>query len=207
MTLRKIAIIANGEEPRTLEEREALRLCQGCVCCDRLPPKDAPTLLQIVGDMDSCYDSIPPQLLTDLHDDQETNDLTKAMRWVQRKYPDASWTFFGVTGKREDHTLANLALIYESGREATIFTSTGRFLLVQPTDGPRQLPILPCTPISFLSLTPQTVSVSNVQWPVEQLSLQSLWRATLNRTLDAPFVTLHVQAPLYIYQPYQRPSI
>ncbi len=201
MSLR-IAIIANGTDPATPGEQAALRACDHCICCDRLPPEGAPPLLQIVGDMDTLCANLPANLITDLHDDQETNDLTKAIRWAQQHAPTATLHFFAVTGKREDHTLANLALISELGTHAEIFTPAGHFILLPA--GHHHLSVTPGTPISLLSFTPQYVTAHGLQWPVDNLLLDSLWRATLNRC-SAPTLTLHNQAPLYIYQPRSTP--
>ncbi len=201
--IKTIAIIANGEEAHTPYARAALAQCDGCVCCDRLPPPGAPPLLQIVGDMDSCRDAIPAEFLTDLHEDQDTNDLTKAMRWTQQHYPKAIWHFFAVTGKREDHTLANLALIAAMAKPATIHTPSGTFQLILPNELKLQtVRVQTHAPISFLSFTRQTITASGVQWPVCNLMLEHLWQATLNRTLDQGEITLEFQAPLYIYQPH-----
>lgn len=194
-----IAIIANGEEPQTLAERTALAACDGCICCDRLPPEGAPKLLQVVGDMDTLKTHLPPTLITNLSEDQETNDLTKAIRWAQQHLPEAHLVFFAVTGKREDHTLANLALIYESLTQTTIWTSTGCFHLIPA--GTTTLTVRPNAPISFLSLAPQTITARPVVWPVEALEIKTLWRATLNRTTDETNLSLQCEAPLYIYQP------
>lgn len=194
-----IAIIANGEEPRTQAERAALAACDGCICCDRLPPKGAPKLLQIVGDMDSLNAPLATDLITNLSNDQETNDLTKAIRWAQQHLPEAKLVFFAVTGKREDHTLANLALIYESVQTTTIWTATGYFHLVPP--GITTIEVKPQAPISFISLTPQTITAQPVVWPVKNLEIKTLWRATLNRTTEDPTLTLICEAPLYVYQP------
>lgn len=199
MTVSRIAVIANGAAPDSPGERVALRACDGCVCCDRLPPVGSPPLLQVVGDMDTPHDFVPPHLLTDCHADQETNDLTKAMRWTLAHYPEAEIAYFAVTGKREDHTLGNLALIAEWNRPAHIFTNAGNFVVL--TAGDHTLPVSVGTPISFLSFQSQVINVTGVVWPVENLLLNSLWRATLNRT-QADRLTIHCEAPLFIYQPW-----
>ncbi len=202
MSPARIALIANGTPPETPWERAALAQCDGCVCCDRLPPKGAPELLQIVGDCDTLRAEVPPHLLTDLHADQETNDLTKAMRWCRAHYPEATLHYFAVTGRREDHTLANLALIAEAGERAEIATEAGHFHVLP--GGSHALTVRAEAPISFLSFVPQTLSATSVVWPVERLRLDSLWRATLNRT-TADTLTLTCEAPLLVYQPWSEP--
>ena len=196
---KRLAIIANGEKPLHPEVMAALRQCDACVCCDCLPPEGAPPLLQVVGDMDTLCDMLPADLVTDCHEDQETNDLTKAMRWVQAHEPEAEMAFFAVTGKREDHTLANLALIAASGKSTQVFTESGRFDVL--IAGKTTLDVLSQTPISFLSFVPQCVTARGVVWPVEQLLLESLWRATLNRT-SASQVNVTCEAPLLVYRPW-----
>lgn len=196
---KRLAIIANGEKPLHPEVMAALRQCDACVCCDCLPPEGAPPLLQVVGDMDTLCDMLPADLVTDCHEDQETNDLTKAMRWVQAHEPEAEMAFFAVTGKREDHTLANLALIAASDKSTQVFTESGRFDVL--IAGETTLDAVPQTPISFLSFVPQRITARGVVWPVEQLLLESLWRATLNRT-SASQVDVTCEAPLLVYRPW-----
>ena len=198
-----IAIIANGEAPRHPEVLAALARCEACVCCDRVPPEGAPALLQIVGDLDTFSGDIAPDLLTDLHEDQETNDLTKAMNWLAGARPGVAVDYFAVTGLREDHTLANLALISAAGRPARIFTETGRFHLLAP--GESLLDVTPNMPVSFLSFTPQYITVQGVVWPVENLLLDTLWRATLNRT-TAPRLHIQCEQPLFVYLPWRTKS-
>lgn len=195
-----IAVIANGDTPRHPEVLAALSRCESCVCCDRLPPENAPPLLQIVGDMDTLCDDIAPELLTDLHEDQETNDLTKAMHWLFARDSSVKIDYFAVTGKREDHTLANLALIASAGRAARIFTESGRFDVLEP--GVSVLKVVQNTPVSFLSFIPQRLTVRGVVWPVEALQLDSLWRATLNRTASDS-LELTGEAPLLVYRPWK----
>lgn len=199
-TLKTIAIIANGDTPRHPQVLSALAHCDGCVCCDRLPPEGAPPLLQVVGDLDSVTGDIAPNLLTDLHEDQETNDLTKAMRWADANHPGVAIHYFAVTGKREDHTLANLALITEAKCATCIFTESGRFDLL--TAGSHTLAVEIGEPVSFLSFVQQTITVRGVVWPVEQLRLTSLWRATLNKTA-ATTLGITCESPLLVYRPWR----
>lgn len=196
---RRLAVIANGEKPYHPEVMAALRHCDACVCCDCLPPTGAPSLLQVVGDMDTLCDMLPANLVTDCHEDQDTNDLTKAMRWIEAHELEAELAFFAVTGKREDHTLANLALIAASGKRAQVFTESGRFDVL--TAGETVLAVEPQMPISFLSFVPQRVTARGVVWPVESLLLESLWCATLNRT-SAAQVSVACEGALLVYRPW-----
>ena len=208
------AIVANGAPLMHPAERMAFCLCgQGAVYCDREPltwhqvtdrPTALPETLQVVGDLDSLGDAgLPPHLVTDLHDDQETNDLTKAFRWLTAHYAPKLVEWFCVTGKREDHTLSNLALIASFGLPGRIYTHSG-FFWVLPA-GNWEISAGEKSPISFLSFVPQRISATGVHWPVERLLLEHLWQATLNRT-DAATVLLTCEAPLLVYQPWEKQS-
>lgn len=195
----RIALIANGAPPETPEERAALTVCEGCVCCDRLPPEGAPPLLGVVGDLDTLGKAaLPPEMI--FHDsDQETNDLTKAVHWCRARFPNARLDFFAVTGRREDHTLANLSLIAGYGRPADVPTASGLLRLFAA--GQAEIPVRPDASVSFLSFVPQRITVRGVVWPVENLLLDTLWRATLNRA-ETPTLSLRCEAPLFLYQPW-----
>lgn len=195
----RIAIIANGAPPETAGERAALAACGGCVCCDRLPPAGAPPLLAVVGDLDTLGTVALPSDLLFPNPDQETNDLTKAVRWCRARFPEARLDFFAVTGRREDHTLANLSLIAGYGRPAEVPTASGRFRLLMA--GEARVEVRPGAPVSFISFVPQRVTACGVAWPVEDLLLDSLWRATLNRA-ETSVLSLRCEAPLFVYQPW-----
>ncbi len=197
----RLAVIANGAPPETPGERAALAACDGCVCCDRLPPPGAPPLLQVVGDGDTLREAVPPGLLFH-EDEQETCDLAKAIRWCRRNAPAARLDYFAVLGRRMDHALANLAHIYETATEATLFANDGRFDLFPA--GEHTLDVCPGGAVSLISLRPQRVTARGLVWPVEDLLLASLWRATLNRA-EAPTLRLRCEAPLFIYRPWDTP--
>ena len=61
--------------------------------------------------------------------------------------------------------------------------------------------VRPGAPVSFVSFVPQRVTARGVVWPVEDLLLDSLWRATLNRA-EVSTLSLRCEAPLFVYQPW-----
>lgn len=197
-----LAIIANGAPPEHAGERAALAACAACVCCDRLPPPGAPPLLQVVGDCDTLRPPLPPDHLLTRDADQETNDLTKAMRWCRAQAPGRPLAFFAVAGGRLDHTLANLSLIAEGPAPARVYANDGAFALLPA--GRHVLGVESGAPLSLLSFAPQRVTARGVAWPVEDLPLRALWRATLNRA-TGPVLEVDCQAPLFVYQPWSVP--
>ncbi|MEG1479433.1 MAG: hypothetical protein RSD41_00280 [Kiritimatiellia bacterium] len=207
-----VAIVANGAEMKAVAETMGFCLCeQGAVYCDRAPltwrdlSSDRVTLpptLQIVGDLDTLEGDYPAELLTDLHEDQESNDLTKAFRWVEANVQPELIEWFCVTGKREDHTLANLALIASFGVRGKIYTQSGCFYVLPA--GEWSYACVEASPISFLSFVPQVITATGLRWRVDHLLLDTLWRATLNQTA-ADCVNVRCEAPLLIFQPWRTP--
>ena len=73
----------------------------------------------IVGD----GDSIAPEVATSFADrivriaEQETNDLSKTFHYCLKLGRRDEYVILGATGKREDHALANLALLMDYAEE------------------------------------------------------------------------------------------
>ncbi len=200
----RLAVIANGAPPDTPGERAALARCEACVCCDRLPPPGAPPLLQIIGDGDTLAavaGSLPADRLT-LEAEQETCDLAKAQRWCRAHAPGAALGYFAVLGRRLDHTLANLAWIAQGPAPARVYGADG-WLDLLPA-GAHERPLDPGAPLSLISLTPQRVTAEGLVWPVRDLTLDTLARATLNRAA-APTLRVRCEAPLFVYHPWSLP--
>ncbi len=192
-TNQRIAILANGDFPQIpyLE----LLACDGVVCCDCAHPQLK--MIQIVGDLDtlSAQDrQTYAAIITDLSHDQETNDLTKAFRWTRRHYPEATIVLFGCTGKREDHTLANLSLLVDFAQEASVvlYTEAGTFHAVPPGGS---LPTSPGQQVSIFSFNPQqAITSSGLKYPLKSLTLPRWWVATLNEA-TASSITLTASTP------------
>lgn len=197
-----LAVIANGAPPESPGERAALAACTACVCCDRLPPAGAPPLLQVVGDGDSLGGAAVPAGLLTREAEQETNDLAKALRWVRAHAPGARLAYFAVLGRRLDHALGNLAHIAAGPAPAKVYAADGVLTLLPA--GRHALAARPGDALSLLSLAPQRVTARGLAWPVEDLLLDTLWRATLNR-VAADWPVLVCEAPLFVYQPWSSP--
>ena len=127
----KAVVLANGAYPsheiplRLLQEAEMVVCCDGAAN-EYISRGGMPTA--IVGD----GDSIDPRHRFLLHrmEEQDDNDLTKAVHYL-REQGITEIDILGATGKREDHTLANISLLIEylkEGIEVRMFTDEGVFL-------------------------------------------------------------------------------
>jgi thiamine pyrophosphokinase len=202
----KTVILANGQYPshavpvRYLEEADLI------VCCDGAAEKLVAHGMEpgiITGDLDSVspelkrkYKSI---LVTDA--DQETNDLTKAVRWcVSHGVNEVA--ILGATGLREDHTLGNIALLADYNREikAIMFTDTGSFRVF---NGTVTIDSFPGQQVSLFSLDPGlAVTSTGLRYPLQNLKLTSWWRGTLNEAISDNFTFFFEGGYLIVFMKY-----
>ena len=133
----KIVILANGLFPSGPQCLEILRVAQMLICCDGAADKLIAFGLSphvIIGDIDSLSSEVRKQYASLLiqSDDQENNDLTKAVHYcIEKAYP--SVIILGATGLREDHTLGNISLMLEyfPHIEVHMVSDFGTFFLVR----------------------------------------------------------------------------
>ena len=110
-------ILGNGDYPSHPYPLNVLRQAPYVVCCDGAADEyirhgflpDA-----IIGDGDSLSSENREKLATIFHQikDQETNDQTKAVRFLKAQ-GKRQIAIIGGTGKREDHTLGNISLLMD----------------------------------------------------------------------------------------------
>jgi thiamine pyrophosphokinase len=109
----------------------------------------------------------------------------------------------GATGKREDHTLANISLLIEYARKVNIrmFTDYGVFT-----------PIFTTT--TFQSFAKQQVSIfsieatnkltsQNLRYPIENRQFKYWWEGSLNEAIKENF-TLFTKGEVIIFQTYEK---
>ena len=180
----KTVILADGTFPENEIPLGYLRNAQSIICCDG----SADQLIKagfipeaIVGDLDSVTAEVATKYSDRLFPDrdQETNDLTKAVRWcIERDQKDL--VILGATGKREDHTIGNISLLAEYAREADIMMVTDSGIL-RPYLKSCVFPAIPGQQISVFSINPETeITSRGLVYPLLRKKLRNWWEATLN---------------------------
>jgi thiamine pyrophosphokinase len=182
--IKKAVIVADGNFPVHPIPLDYLKKASVIVCCDG----STGNLLNagmipdaIVGDMDSLEDSLAERFADRIFidDNQESNDLTKAVEWCRGSgYDDI--VIVGATGKREDHTIGNISLLAEYSKHVRIrmITDTGIFL---PFHENCRVETFPGQQISVFSINPETeISSSGLRFPLIRRKLKNWWEATLN---------------------------
>ena len=198
-----VVVLADGSFPAHEIPLEYLRNAGHIICCDG----SARSLVEagfepeaVVGDLDSLDSGLLNRFYDRLvrDDDQETNDLTKAVRWCREKGYDEV-VILGATGKREDHTLGNISLLaeYVIYIKVSMVTDTGIFV---PLHSSMSLDSFPGQQISVFSLNPLTeVSSHGLRYEMDRMKLHSWWRATLNEAEGDSFEILFSGGPVIVY--------
>ena len=193
-------ILANGEYPTHVLPLKILEEAKFVVCCDGAANEyilrgHTPDI--IIGDGDSLSPENKTRFSDIIHHiaDQETNDQTKAVHFLQEKgYQRIA--IVGATGKREDHTLGNISLLLDymkSGMEVRTVTDYGVFI---PASGTQ----------TFVSHTGQQISIINFgakglqgEGLVYHLSdFTNWWQGTLNEATANEF-TVHCTGEYLVF--------
>ncbi|MBE9516927.1 MAG: thiamine diphosphokinase [Bacteroidetes bacterium] len=206
---RKVVILANGLFPKAQHGLDLLKAADQLICCDGAADKLIAKGMSphvIVGDMDSLSGEVREQYASIIihSDDQESNDLTKAVHYcIDKGY--SSVTILGATGLREDHTLGNISLMleYYPRIEVQIISDYGIFFLVQSGE---QVRSKLGEKISFFSIDNRvSVSSTGLLYQLNDLRLANWYRATLNEATADQF-TLYFESnlPLIVYKAWSQ---
>lgn len=208
--IKKTVIIADGTFPSHEIPLSYLREADYIVCCDG----SAENLIYrgmipdaIVGDMDSLGNELKKRFSDRIYidNDQETNDLTKAVEWCRRKgYNDL--VILGATGKREDHTIGNISLLadYSEYLQILMVTDTGFFI---PFRSSCEIDTVPGQQLSIFSINPETVINSGgLQYPLVRRKLGNWWQGTLNEARGNKVILEFNGGPVLVFIEF-RPSL
>ena len=201
-------ILCNGEMPFHTAALNALHQADHIVCCDGAINHLAQfgtlkATIYLVGDGDSCNLQGTPSQNFVPDPDQETNDLTKAVKFcIKNKWNPI--TILGATGLREDHTLGNISLLgqyAQMGIEAIMITNYGTFTSITHST---TLPSFPKQQVSLFSLTPDTpITVKGLKYPINNRALHQWWEGTLNEAEGHQFEVHLDHSTVLIYQTHE----
>lgn len=199
-------VVANGCFPSAALPLRLLRQASVVIACDGAVAAlhqqgFIPTA--IVGDFDSIPDLFRTLYADRMHiiEDQETNDLTKAVQFAHRSR-HKEVLILGATGKREDHSLGNISLLIDYMPlfdRVEMLTDYGWFT---PIQGTTTLFSRPSEPISLFSFSPEhQIRTEGLRYPITHRSLTRWWQGTLNEAIAQQF-TIHQppDARLLIYR-------
>lgn len=185
-------ILANGEFPSGPIALSILQNCNYLICCDgatnnltKSGIKKVPDA--IVGDCDSLSEENRIRFAGIIHriPEQETNDLTKAVLFCMQ-HGRKRITILGATGKREDHTIANISLLCEYMNNASVemITDYGVFIGI---DSGSLFESHAGQQVSLFCIDKCTVTSHNLTYPIENRVFTNWWQATLNESTGSEF--------------------
>ena len=194
-------ILASGLFPtperalRYLLEADFLACCDGaandCVAAGFEPDV-------IVGD----GDSIAPNVMERYADrvvriaEQETNDLSKTFHHCLQLGRRDSFVILGATGKREDHALANLALLMDYAEEHANVMLVSDFGTFYPCCDTKRLSVNPGQEVSIWNFGASYFSAEGLMYPLYDFT--KLWQGTLN-VATRPDIAIHAKGTFLLY--------
>ena len=210
-----IVILAAGDFPTHAVPLQALREADFVVCCDsafsQLNTTHYPlptTHYIVIGDGDSLSEADKSALGERWLqvDEQDYNDLHKAVQWAVCHFPPRTshFTILGATGRREDHTLGNIAYLVTFAEEhpgirLEMLTDYGRFTAMT---GSGTFATFPRQQVSIFSMDPdRPIYGQGLRWPLDAFHARRWWQATLNEALGSE-VTLSSDGWLVVFQTY-----
>lgn len=198
-------IVANGNFPHHELPLHIISIAPYVVCCDGA----ANQFLErgylpnaIVGDGDSISpdNRATHQAILYQIPDQETNDLTKAVRFCHANGLKRI-AIVGATGKREDHSLANISLLAEYSRMdlfVVMITDYGVFTVI---DKPTTIESVAGQQVSLFAIDNVPITTHGLKYPIHQRVLHNLWEGSLNESLADTFEVV-TEGRVIVYQAY-----
>lgn len=202
----KCVIVANGSFPATALPLSFLNQASFIIACDgAVAALDEKGYIPdvIVGDLDSLAASFRKRYADRIHlvEDQEINDLTKAVRYAHEAgYKEV--LLLGATGLREDHTLGNISLLIEYAPMFGRIEILSDYGLFTPLLQSATLQSEPGQQVSLFSMHPSAeITTSGLRWPINQRKLTAWWQGTLNEAVGIEFtVALSGEARVIAYR-------
>lgn len=198
-------ILADGEFPAHEVALSVLHNNSCIVCCDGAIDTLSHTGIipqAIVGDCDSLSESnrITYQDRIIQIDEQETNDLTKSVQYcIEQGLRDL--IILGGTGKREDHSIANISLLadyMEYIDNVCMITNYGVFNAINTSS---IFESYPGQQISIFCIAPCEVTTNGLKYPIHQRVFTNWWQATLNEASSHSF-TIKTTGRLIVFRAF-----
>jgi thiamine pyrophosphokinase len=202
-----VIILANGNFPSHEVPLGKLQDANTIICCDgsaNILVKNKMEPQYILGDMDSIDDTLKNKYRDRIIDlpGQDENDLRKAIVWAEKNGAEKA-SILGATGKRDDHSLANIftLLQYPSQLEMIIYTDHGIFSVAE---NEKTFDSFTGQQISLFA-TDQSIEVTsnNLKYNMINNVLTSLYCGSLNESINDSFTLTLSHGQILVYQVFE----
>ena len=200
-----VVILAAGDFPTHPVPLAVLaRYRAHLICCDGAADELMHTAYRpriVIGDGDSISEEARAFFADCLvqETEQETNDLTKAVRYALA-HGYAHLHIVGATGKREDHTLGNISLLADYMEHASVemWTDYGCFT---PVTGRQTLETHVGQQLSLFCLDAEPLTLHGVRWPLDRRVITRWWQASLTAALGEQ-ITINTSGKVIVFRKY-----
>lgn len=176
----EVVILAEGDYPTHELPLSILNHCDKVICCDGA----ANTFINIgkmpmatIGDGDSISEELKGKLHFIQVDDQETNDLTKAINYA-KDLGHKNIAILGATGKRECHTIGNISLLMEYKRMGLNVIMLTDYCSIFPCKDYVCIDSKVGQQISIINFGATNLTSEGLKYPIYDFT--ALWQGTLN---------------------------
>lgn len=197
-------ILADGNYPAQGSVAAAILAAARCVvCCDGAADSfiaRGGVPAAIVGDCDSLLPETEADYCGRIYRtaEQESNDLTKAFEWCLAQGLD-DFIILGATGKREDHTIANVSLLAEYARRARVMMITDYGVFDAVAEDSR-FGSFAGQQVSIFTIADDTpVAVEGLLYAPPAGGLCGWWRGSLNESAGDEF-TIYTEGKTIVYR-------
>ena len=205
-----IIILANGDYPSHPIPLSKIETAGSIICCDGAAAqliKNGYEPHIIIGDLDSIDSDIQKKYQEKLYHipDQDENDLRKAIDWINKNEMERA-TILGATGKRDDHSLANIFTILQVkiNCKCNIITDNGEFSIAE---GEMTFNSFRGQQISIFSVNQNIeITSTNLKYNLNKYKLCNLYNCTLNESISDFFTLTISQEKVLVYQAFQQVS-
>lgn len=204
-----IVILAAGDFPTDVTAMRILRNAKHLIACDGTVEELLEMDIEpevIVGDGDSVSATTKAKYQHIFHtiEEQEDNDLTKATKYALQHFNlsgTPTFCYLGATGKREDHTLGNIALLIHYYKQLnivpTMVTNYGWFTVSQ---GKTTFAAFPKQQVSIFQIGCKRIESEGLKWNIYPFN--ELWQGTLNEAVGNSF-TIDSDSAYLVYQTHK----
>tara|TARA_Y100001970_G_C14173087_1_gene825283 strand:- start:560 stop:1222 length:663 start_codon:yes stop_codon:yes gene_type:complete len=205
-----IIILANGNFPSHQIPLNFLKNQSKIICCDGAIDKLKKIKIKadfIIGDLDSISNKSKKKYkdITLYNPDQNFNDLYKALEWCE-KNNFSNISILGASGKREDHFLNNLFILFEFSTFAKLqmITDDGIFTLISKKTSFKSYS---GQPVSIISID-KTIKIktTNLNFPINNKTLLNIYSGTLNYSNSTNFNISLTKGSILVFQKHSNIS-
>ena len=180
----EVVILAEGEFPTHPLPLKVLNECEKVICCDGA----ANTYINIgkmplatIGDGDSIAPDLKAKLSFIQVDDQETNDLTKAVNYA-KDLGYKNIAILGATGKRECHTIGNISLLMEYKRMGLNVIMYTDYCSIFPCKDYIKFDSKIGEQVSIINFGAKNLTSKGLKYQIYDFT--ALWQGTLNECIS-----------------------